>query len=287
MKKISYLIILCLLSAGVNAQQAIKFKYGYSPNKTYTLNTKTNMDMEMTMGGDSATVAKLAAGGMKQPMLMKMDMTSEVAIKTDAATPAKTIPFTMTYKNLVMKTSVNGVETPTPKNPLLDQVIKGAIDAESKLHIDTITGTVANEQMKAAMTKMVNAMQAQIKFPEKPLAIGETFTNDIPMSIPAASINMDFALKTSYKLTAIKDNLAYFDTMANFDMDLNTQTNGVAVGGKGTGGGPGKMVFNIKNNFPQSMIGDIDMNFNVDAKPMKISMKIKAKSDIQYMITAN
>jgi hypothetical protein len=287
MKKITYLIVLCLLSAGASAQQAIKFKYGYMPKQTYTLNTKTNMDMEMTMGGDSATVAKLAAGGMKQPMLMKMEMASEVAIKTEATTPAKTIPFTMTYNNIVMKTVVNGVETPTAKNPLLDQVIKGAIDAESKLHIDTIMGTVVNEQMKAAMTKMINSMQAQIKFPEKPLAVGETFTNDIPMSIPAAGINMDFKLKTTYALTAIKDNLAYFDTMAYFDMDLNTQTNGVTVNGKGTGGGPGKMVFNIKNNFPQSMIGDIDMNFNVDAKPMKIGMKIKAKSDVQYVMTAN
>jgi hypothetical protein len=287
MRKLTYLIVLCLLSAGASAQQAIKFKYGYSPKQTYTLNNKMNMDMEMTMGGDSAAMAKIAASGMKQPMMMKMDMTSAADIKTGAANPAKAVPFTLTYASLTTKTTVNGVETPTPKSPLLDQVIKGTIDADGKMHIDTITGAAVNEQMKTAMTKMVNSMQAQIKFPEKPMAIGETFTNDIPMSIPAAGINMDFALKATYKLTAIKDNLAYFDTMSHFDMDLNTQANGITINGKGTGGGPGKMVFNIKNNFPQSMIGDIDMNFNMDVKPMKIAMKIKAKSDIQYVVAGN
>jgi hypothetical protein len=287
MKKITYLIVLCLLSATLKAQQPVALKFKYLPKHTYNVEMKMGMDMEMSMGGDSATTAKLKAQGVKQPMVMKMDMNMLAKIITGALTPAKTFSFEMSYDDITSKMTMNGQETPMPKNPIAGQKMTGECDADGKLHVDKITAPGVNEPLKVAMTDMMNKMQGQIAFPEKPLAIGDTFTQEIPMSIPAAGMNMDFVVKTVYKLTGIKGEQAFFDTDLSMTFDFNTEKNGIAMVGKGSGAGSGKMIYAIAKNYPEVMDNDFDMTFNMDVKEMKMVMKAKMKSNVQNKISAN
>lgn len=287
MKKIYYLIVLVGLSTALKAQQSALFKYKYLPKHTYKINMKMLMEMEMAMGGDSATVAKLKAQGAKQPMVMKMDMSLGANIITGAVSPTKTFPFEMSYNDITTKMTMNGQETPMPKNPIAGEKMIGECDADGKLRVDKINSTSANEQLKAAMTDMMNKMQAQIKFPEKPLAIGDSFTQEIPMSVPAGVLNMDIVIKTIYKLTGLKGTQGYFDTDMSMEFNMNTEKNGVAMVGKGTGNGMGKMVYAIDKSYPVAMDTDFDMIFNMAVKEMKMDMKMKMKSNIQNDISAN
>jgi hypothetical protein len=283
MKNFYYLIVLVCLSTTLKAQQSAVFKYKYMPKHTYKINMKMLMGMEMAMGGDSATNAKLKEQGVKQPMVMKMDMSLGANIVTGALSPTKTFPFEMSYNDITTKMTMNGQETPMPKNPIAGEKMIGECDADGKLRVDKISSANVNEQLKAAMTEMMNKMQVQIKFPEKPLANGDSFTQEIPMSVPAGVLNMDIVIKTVYKLTDIKGKQGYFDTDMSMEFNMNTEKNGVAMVGKGTGNGAGKMVYAIDKSYPVAMDTDFDMIFNMAVKEMKMKMK----SDIQNEISAN
>jgi hypothetical protein len=287
MKKLTLIVVLLALCAVSKAQQSALIKYAYLPEHTYNVKMKMLMDMEMSMNGDSATNARLKAQGVKQPMQINMNMEMMAHGVTGALKADKTFSYTMRYDSLNSTMTMNGKITPMPANPIIGKSLTGECDADGKLHVDKITTPGADEQVKAAMTDMLNKMQALIKFPEKPMAIGDTFTQEVPMSIPAAGMNMDFVIKTVYKLTGIKGKQAFFDTDMSMNFDLNTEKNGIAIKGNGSGGGSGKMVYALAKKYPASMNNDFDMTFNMDIKEMKMVMKMKMKSDVQTGVTAN
>jgi hypothetical protein len=287
MKKMFLFAVVLSLTTAVNAQQSIRFRYGYLPGHTYKVSAKNDMDMEMDMSGDSATTAQLQASGMKTPMLMKINMDMAYIMKTEAAAADKSFPFSLNYTAFDVKATLNGTQTPIPNNGFVGQVITGQCDAEGKMKFEKITGGTASDLTTNGIKEMVNKMMAQIKFPDKPMTIGETFTQEVPMNIPAAGVNLEFGVKMVYKLVDIKGNLAYFDTASSIDMNMNTEKDGVTIKGKGNGGGPGKMVYNISQSFPQMVDTDMTMNFDMTVKNMKMGMKIKGKSSMNNDIVAN
>ena len=291
MKKPIGIIVLLFLTIAVKAQKTTLFKFKYQPNHTYKSSMKMDMDMEMTMQRDSAATARLKASGMKQTRAMKMNMAIGANIKTGAETPTKTFSFTMTQEIPVSKITVNGVEMPPmpPQTTLLRmQSMNGECDAEGKLHVNSITGSSMDEKAKAAITDMMDKMQGQVKFPEKPMAIGETFTQEMPMSIPGTGLNMDFAVKTTYKLTDIKDNMAYFDTTLSMSFDMNSQKDGIQMVGKGNGSGAGKLIYSIPDNYPTTMNNDLTMNFDMSGpKDMKMGIKAIMHSGVSNVISSN
>ena len=60
-------------------------------------------------------------------------------------------------------------------------------------------------------TTLENVQQA-IKFPEKPMKVGESFNSEIPMTIPMEGMNpISVKINMEYLLTEIKDGKAFFD----------------------------------------------------------------------------
>jgi hypothetical protein len=280
MKKISYLIALLALSINAKAQKTVIFKYKYLPNYTYASNMKTDMDMEMNMKMDSATAAAAA----NQNILMKMNMAITADIKTGAENADKNMPFSITYNNMNVVATMNGKEMPMPSSGIEGKVLTGTCDADSKMHIDTVNNT-GDPKVNAAMKDAFNKIQAAIKFPDKPLAIGESFIQDLPMQFPAGDFKMDLSAKTTYTLTSIKDGMAYFDTKVVMNMDMDAKQMDKSMNMAGGGGGAGKMVFDIKKNFPVSIDSDMDINFNMDMKQFKMIMKIKGRSTMTYVVS--
>lgn len=284
MKKTFYLIALLLLSVAANAQRAILFKFKYLPAHTYKSNIKMDMDMHMVMKNDSS-----AAGNspVSQPVDMKMDAVTAVEIKTGSLKQNKTFPFTMTHGDVHSVMVVNGKETPTPKNPMIGKSIYGKCTADGKLHVDSMSFKGMPEQFKAVMTEMMNKAQGQIKFPEKPLAIGDAFTQEVPFNMPASGIKIAMMIKTIYKLIAVKDNLAYFDTDMSLAFNLDSEKNGTKITGKGTGKGTGKLTFSMAKSYPIAMTSDFTMEYSMNVKTMSIAANMKMVSDVKNNIIAN
>lgn len=286
MKKVALIFFICIAVISAKAQDAVLFKIKYMPAKSYKMAMKMDMGMDMYINGDSATTAKMKAEGVKQPIVMKMNTVNYVDIKTGPLTAKKTYSFTMTSKPGTTNATMNGANLPLPKTATSAQIFKGECNADGKVFINSTSGGTANAEVKAAVIAMLNKLQGEIKFPEKPMTIGESFTMDVPMNIPANGINVDAMVKSTYTLMAIKEGNAYFDTNMSMNMDVTTQKEGLPIKMKGQGSGSGKLVYSIKNNFTWSLNSDMTMDLNMVIKEVNMDMKMNMRSDIQNTIAA-
>jgi hypothetical protein len=157
-----------------------------------------------------------------------------------------------------------------------------------------VIGLRVSDRVNATRGLMIGARANQIKFPDKQMKVGDTFAQQAPMTaldLKDVGIDKDFDVNVTYKLTAIKDGLAYFDTIAKFEMDLNKQANGRTFAGQGAGGGSGKMIFDIAKSYPRSAVMDINISFDIEGHSKKGSMtstvKLKRSESAQYAVTDN
>lgn len=286
MKKLAFIIAIAFASITVNAQNTVVFKLKFLPDHSYKATMKMNMDMQMTGLPVKNAKSKKPATTPKS-MQTKMDMSMDMDIKTGAIVPANTFPVTMSYTNVVTNVTLNNKALPAIKNPLTGQTVYGQSDLDGKFQIDSVSTGGTNEQMKAMMKEMVNKLQGQVKFPEHPLNIGESFTQEIPVKIPTVGINMDMTAKMTYKLIDIKANLAYFDT----DMSMTFGGDMAKYGGvkmAGTGGGKGKMIYNIGENYFNSMTQNMNMIYNMTMGDKgKMAAKMKMVTDVENVISRN
>jgi mRNA-degrading endonuclease toxin of MazEF toxin-antitoxin module len=277
MKKLTCLLALSLLAVSVKAQQPILFKIKYLPKHVYKMNMDMNMSMEMTMPTDGT---KTPAKTFKQTATN----TVQTMVTTGAPLADHTFPLKMQITGMATKAKMNGneIKIPDTKNVMVGQLITGKCDADGKLHVDQVKAMDSKDAIKKGIADMINKMQGQIKFPERSLAVGESFTQDTPINMPAAGMNMDMNAKTTYKLTAVKGNLAYFDTKLTMTLGLDDAKKGSTM--TGGGAGTGKMVYNIAENNFNSMTNNMDMRYsmNMSGKPMAVKMKIASvvKNDI-------
>jgi hypothetical protein len=281
MKILARVFALSLLALSVKAQQPILFKVKYLPNHVYKMSMNMETNMEMAMPGDGAAKSKQAAPAAFQ---QTANTTMQTIVTTGAAKADHTFPVKMQIVDVATKAKRNGVESTMPnmKNPMVGQVINGQCDADGKMHVDAIKSADAQQATKAGAIKMMNQMQEQIKFPAKALAVGESFTQDTPINMPAGGMNMGAKAKTTYKLTAVKGNLAYFDTKIDMTFGFDAAKTGKAI--TGSGAGNGKMVYNIAENNFNAMNNTMDMKYSMDmmGRPMEVKMKMvmAMKNDI-------
>lgn len=290
MKKITYIIALACLSLAVKAQVPVVFKLKFLPDHEYNGTMKMAIDMQMNgmplPAKTTKTKAKAKPTAKPHAMSTKMEMTMKMDIKTGAVVPANIFPVTVKYDNLSIKVTLNNKEMPSPKNPLIGQVVYGNSDLDGKFQIDSISGMGTNEQMKGLMTQMVNKLQGQVKFPDHPLAIGESFTQEMPVNIPAGGMNLDMTAKITYKLTDIKANLAYFDTKMTMSFGGDMQKNNLKM--NGTGSGNGKMVYNIGESYFNSMTQNMDLSYNMTMGDKgTMGAKMKMVTEVENVISRN
>jgi hypothetical protein len=289
MKKIALIFAIGCAALTVKAQEPVIFKLKFLPDHEYKANMKMAMDMQMTGVPAPPVKSKKATtkSAKAKPMLMKMDMTTKLDITTGAVIPNNSFPVTMRYKDMTIKSIVNGKETPMPKNPIIGQVVYGQSEIDGKFQIDSVAGAGANEQMKTAMKTMVNSLQGNVQFPEKPLNIGESFTQEVPINMPVAGMNLDMKAKSTYKLIAITANLAYFDMDMTMNFGMDSEKNG-GMKMTGNGGGKGKLIYNIEENYFTTMTSTMSLDYNmVMGEKMKMGAKMKMVSDIQNVISRN
>ena len=208
-------------------------------------------------------------------------------IKTGSAKPDNFFPIALSYKNIVSTKTLNGNETPDAPNPLLGQTIYGRYSLDGKMQIDSMSGKSMDDQFKNSIKTVIDNLVNQIHFPDKPLSIGETFTQQVPFNLPLGGMNMQFNIQIIYKLISIDKESAYFDIDESLNFDMSTQKDGKTMQGDGTGKGDGKLVYNIANNFPTSMNTNLNFNFKMQTGALTIIAKAKMTSDNEAKINGN
>lgn len=284
-KSLHTIALLLFIGVGAKAQKQMMFKMVVAPKHDYALLMKMNLNMEMNVTGDTAMINKMKGSGQAFPIVMVMESGTNGDIKTGALNAANKIPFTMTMQTLPSKMTMNGKETPIPM-PATNETMFGTYTTDGKMTLDSIAGKKIDDATKAAMIKMIDGMKAAVKFPDTPMKIGDTFTQDTPMDLPISGMASKLNSKTTFKLISIDNNKAYFDLKYELTMDMN----GSAMAIKMAGGGDGKMVFDIAASYPTAMQSNMNVNYSMtmpQAATMKMDGKMKMVMDYTTTISGN
>jgi hypothetical protein len=278
-------VLFLLIGAELKAQKQVLFKISVLPNTNYSSVTKMDMNMEMTMVGDSAFTNMVGKKGLKFPMVMQMQTGFNSSVKTGIANLQKEIPFTMNIQTLPSKMTMNGTDTNIPV-PTTSQTYYGVYTDGIKAKIDSVAGKKMDENLKASIIKMIEGITGNIKFPEKPMKVGDTFTQDVPMDMPMGTFAAKIICKTTYKLISIENNKAFFDLNYVITMDMTVQKMTIDL----SGDGDGKLVYNMDFSYMDSMTNNMNMIFSMVMPQLaKVTMNGKAKvsTNLQTTISKN
>lgn len=242
--------------------------------------------MIMDVSGDSAAVRKLKNEGQKFPMIMNMENNVGMDIKTAMPNAQNRIPAVTNIRIQDIKMTVNGQTTPLP-NILKSQVMYGSYSPVGTTFVlDSLAGKKLGDTLTQKMQKTFENYQSKIQFPNTPMKVGDTFTQDLPLNIPLISTPSDVKAKTIYTLRSIEGNKAFFDTKNNLDMALNLQGISMTV----VGDGNGKMVYDITSNYATSITMNMNLNYTMNmpqSEGTKMNGRMKMEMGLQTTIIPN
>jgi hypothetical protein len=265
------LIIATLTSCG---QDKVTFKTYFKPNKVYKTTMTTSSETEVDFTGNEEKIEKIKANGTKLPMIVAGSNEMTTTMTTGAMTADNSFPAKMTYGKVIANQIVNGKETKEEKS-MSGLIIEGFYTQENKLRIDTMISDRMDENTKQLIKTTLENVQQQIKFPENPMQVGDSFDQRIPMQIPVAGLNpVKVVITTNYKLKNISNGKANFDIVQTVTLDMENEQTNVTASGEGSG----ISEFDIANNTTTRYESDLTMTMKLTADDLVISAKINSKS---------
>jgi hypothetical protein len=270
MKKVLYLALL-LSAVKLQAQQSATFKIKYLPNHTYDGAVNLKAVCHVNLSGNDSLIAKITAKGITLPLAANLDLKMNLSTKTGGAAADQSIPATMKIGFDDLGVELNGNKLPIPLESFGKGVsVVGHFDRDGVFQSDSAGGKAISDSVALKVKQMTNGFQKNIKFPDHPMKVGETFTQGLPLNLPITDSKLKIDAKTVYTLTSIAD---------GFAIKGNTLTI--------SGGGSGKMVYSLKDNFTT----DYAITFNLKINGLIAKMQIDATADFEmgykYTITAN
>jgi hypothetical protein len=286
MLKNALLIVFVLLSAMTKAQKPVLFKFKYLPAHTYGISAKDGMNAKFSIQNLGPNADK-KIDTTTTTITMVVNTERGTTVKTDAAT-AGSFPVAILGNQYSMKTTLNGTEAPGPDTGIVKGLtIKGKMDAAGKMVLDT---AAAATEIKSAVGMLTGGMPQQLIFPEKQMMIGDTFSQEanlFGLNMPDFGFDMDYPTKVTYKLTAVKDNLAYFDMTSEFNISVNKEVQNKIVHVNGKGMGTGKMEFYIDKGYPKSTVNNVDYLLEWTGPNVRVAMKWSMSTDAKYGVNHN
>jgi len=259
------IMMLCVLE--VSAQNEVLIKVQHQPRKEYRQTNIQTMDGEMNMMGDKAMMDNLAASGMTMPIQIIGSTEIEMTIKTSKMKKGR-IPATMTYDKMKIQMQMMGANQDVD-SPIEGAVITGWYDTDGKFTVESAAG-MGESFSKEDLMNVINQVQQSTEFPDKPLKVGDTFTQKVPMNVPLASMGaLSIFSESVYTVNEIKDGKAMMSVDMKIFMDNNS-----AMAASVIGEGTGMCIYDISNTF----LTDLDMKLDY-----RISMEIQGMTMVMNM----
>ena len=167
----------------------------------------------------------------------------------------------------------------TKNNPVVGTKIYGYYFDKTKIKIDSITylkdlDPEFKKGFEKSLVSTIENMSANISYPEKPMKMGESFTQEIPMSLPIPNIGNSILVVTTYTLTAITEEKAYFDLVQTIKINMEN-TDEFTI--NSTGSGKGKCEYNIQDKITSLVQSNLD--FQMDMAMGNKKVRINSNSD--------
>jgi len=279
MKKITVLLLL-FIAVKASAQKSVLFKMKYMPQRTYNILMNMKGDIKADLSGNQDILDKLKEQGITMPLVAAISVKTTGTTKTGVLAADNSFPLAMTFLVEQPSVTLNGKIAPIPIQQKPATTIYAHVLADGIIKGDSISGKKADTTSGKAALKMMGTIQKQIKFPDHPMHVGESFTQDIPFNMPMNMGGSSVDSKAVYTLVNIADGKAYFDMTQTIDMKMNIQQAQLTI----AGGGTGKMIYSIKDSFPISYTSSVNMNVNGDVSSVVVKGSFLMDLDFKYDI---
>jgi len=274
MKPLSLFLLVFFLTLNCKAQQGILFKIKYLPKHSYNSIIHSGLNMEMDFDGTQQQKDSIKKTGAPFPVIMTAESDINTIATTGSVNSQKFFPYTLKYVDVKSKRVVNGEEVNT-KSPLVGQIAYGHTDPDGLAQVDSIPGKTLDDATKKAIAGTINSVRQQIKFPDQPIKVGGTFSQEIPLNLPVSGMDMQMKIRMVYKLISITDNKAFFDIDESLSFDMSMVKNETEMIATGSGKGIGKLIYSITDNYPLEIDTNLDFDFKMGIKDFKMIAKAK------------
>jgi len=272
MKKIQAIAAAVLFTVSAFAQQKeLDYKVDYKPATVYNTTTTNIGKVTITFSGEGAD-DMVAAQGMDNPMVQEMN-TSMKGILTTGKQNGNIIPFQM--------------DLPAEGNADIAKIMPNGAKIYGKKEIgktpvfDSISAKGAQKMVKDAMFETMKATVEKSFVPAKKLKIGESFSQDIPLSIPMGPMELQMTNKMTYTLKKIEGGKAYFDTTSI--LTASTEVEGQELKGNGTG--TGKIIYDIAAAYNVLQEDDVKMSMDMEMQGIQMNIATDTKTSIATQLT--
>ncbi|MDF3076226.1 MAG: hypothetical protein K0S09_115 [Sphingobacteriaceae bacterium] len=256
------------------AQDEVKFKAYFKPDKVYQTATTTSSETQVNFEGNNEKIEGIKAKGIKLPMIVSGSNELKTTIATGSVTAENDFPAELKYHKMLINQTMNGQET-SSESPISGLIIKGYYNQDNKLRVDTMISDKIDQNMRNTLKSTLENIQQQITFPENPMHIGESFDQKLPMEIPVAGLNpVKVLINTNYKLKEISNGKANFDILQTVALDMNNKQANISA----SGGGAGTAEFDIANNLISKYESDLTMTMKTTVDDLTITAKTNTTS---------
>ncbi|WP_339608263.1 hypothetical protein [uncultured Roseivirga sp.] len=277
-KKLTF-VLLILTSMASWAQESVVFKTKFKPNKKYKTQVKTTSYTEIEFIADQEIMDRLKSQGVELPIITESETNMSTDIITHELDKNGEFTATMEYGKMISNTTING-KTTTEEKPYSGMKILGKYDVDNKFKVDSIIGEKVSQQMRTVLKTTLESVQQAIKFPEKPMKVGETFTSEIPMTIPMEGMNpISVKIDIEYLLTEIKEGKAFFNIKQTVGLDMSQEQLNIIASGTGAG----TAQFDIKENFLTKYQSELSMSMTIKINE-KMTMKMKSTTTSEHNV---
>ena len=181
-----------------------------------------------------------------------------------------------------MCVNVNGKDMPIPMPKNTSTRMFGHITAGGQMSVDSLNGQKIPDSVAQKTLGMMNSMMRMVKFPDHPLKVGESFTQQIPLNIPMLN-GMSNNIATTYTLVSVQGNIANFDVKQDMNMHMDIKGK-VTI--SMTGAGTGKMTYDIAKSFPVTYTTDASMDIAVKADNINVTGKMQMGGTMNFTVTS-
>lgn len=271
-----YIFVLSLIIAALPSygQNSVIFKSRFQPHKVYKATMTTSTAADMNFSGNEEEIKKIKDKGITLPLIASSLTEITATTTTGALTASKSVPVKITFGKVSMSQTKNGIEKKEEK-PISGLIIEGYYTQDNKLQIASMLSNKMDESTKRFFKSITENLQQQVKYPEKPMQVGDSFDQKIPMQIPLSGINpINLVINTRYTLKEIRDNKARFNTVHTVSMNMKTKQINIFASGKGKG----ISEYDIANTITTHLETDISMTMKIKDGDLIITANINSKS---------
>ena len=207
-------------------------------------------------------------------MIVEGSTSMKTIIRTFDLLPDSTFKAKMEY-GYIRSSQVQNGERTEQDSPISGLIIEGTYNSQNKFKIDTLISDKVDDNTKNTLIYTLENVQDKIAFPNYPMKVGDSFEQELPMSIPVAGIsNIRIIIKTNYKLKNISGDLAIFDIDQTIELNMDAEQANVSA----TGNGTGMSQFDMSEKFITKYESDLTIELEMSVEELKINAEINAIS---------